>query len=50
VIGGGTALLHAARGQRSTEIVLKQKDRDQTEVARAHALQERVAAETWALQ
>ena len=43
--GGGAALLLAARRQRSAEIALVQKDRDQTDVARAHALQERVAAE-----
>jgi hypothetical protein len=48
--GGGAALLLAARRQRSTEIALKQKDRDQADVARAYALQERVAAETRAHQ
>jgi hypothetical protein len=41
--GGAAALLLAARRQRSTEIALKQKDRDQKDVARAHALQEQVA-------
>jgi hypothetical protein len=44
--GGAAALLLAARRQRSAEIALKQKDRDQAAVARAHALQERIAAET----
>ncbi|MFD2415015.1 pentapeptide repeat-containing protein [Amycolatopsis pigmentata] len=43
--GGGAALFLAARRQRSTEIALVQKERDQADVARAHALQERVAAE-----
>lgn len=41
--GGAAALLLAARRQRSTEIALAQKDRDQADVARAHALQERSA-------
>ncbi|OLF15910.1 hypothetical protein BU204_19560 [Actinophytocola xanthii] len=44
--GGAAALLLAARRQRSAEIALKQKDRDQADVARAHALQERVAEQT----
>lgn len=39
--GGAVALLLAARKQRSTEIGLRQKDRDQADVARAYALQER---------
>lgn len=43
--GGGAALLLAARRQRAVEIALQQKDRDQTDVARTHALQEQVAAE-----
>jgi hypothetical protein len=42
--GGAAALLLAARRQRTAEIALKQKDRDQADVTRAHALQERVAA------
>lgn len=46
--GGGAALLLAARRQRSAEIALLQKDRDQADVARAHALQERVATENQA--
>lgn len=41
--GGAAALLLAARRQRSTEIALRQKDRDQADVARAYVLQERVA-------
>jgi hypothetical protein len=41
--GGAAALLLAARRQRSTEIALKQKDRDQADAARTHALQERTA-------
>lgn len=41
--GGAVALLLAARRQRSTEIALKQKDRDQSDVRRAYALQERAA-------
>jgi hypothetical protein len=41
--GGAAALLLAARRQRSTEIALKQKDRDQVDIARAYALQKRVA-------
>lgn len=48
--GGAAALLLAARRQRTAEIALKQKDRDQADVARAHTLQERVAAETRAHQ
>lgn len=44
--GGAAALLLAARRQRSTEIALKQKDRDQADVARAYALQEQVAEQT----
>jgi uncharacterized protein YjbI with pentapeptide repeats len=43
--GGAAALLLAARRQRSAEIALRQKDRDQADVARAYALQERVAEE-----
>ena len=43
--GGAAALLLAARRQRSAEIALRQKDRDQADVARAYALQERVVAE-----
>jgi uncharacterized protein YjbI with pentapeptide repeats len=42
--GGAAALLLAARRQRTAEIALKQKDRDQADAARAYALQERVAA------
>jgi uncharacterized membrane protein YidH (DUF202 family) len=42
--GGAVALLLAARRQRTAEIALKQKDRDQLDIARAYALQERVAA------
>jgi uncharacterized protein YjbI with pentapeptide repeats len=44
--GGATALLLAARRQRSTEIALKQKDRDQADTDRAHALQEQIAEQT----
>lgn len=44
--GGAAALLLAARRQRTAEIALRQKDRDQADVARAHALQEQVAQET----
>ena len=44
--GGAAALLLAAHRQRTTEIALKQKDRDQADAARAHALRERIAAET----
>jgi uncharacterized membrane protein YidH (DUF202 family) len=44
--GGAAALLLAARRQRSAEIALNQKDRDQADVARTHALQERVAEQT----
>jgi len=55
--GGAAALLLAARRQLSTEIALKQKDRDQADAARTHAHlvevaeqnrqhQERVAAAT----
>lgn len=44
--GGAAALLLAARRQRTAEIALKQKDRDQADVACAHALQERIAADT----
>jgi hypothetical protein len=43
--GGAAALLLAARRQRSAEIALKQKDRDQADVARAYLLQERVVEE-----
>jgi uncharacterized protein YjbI with pentapeptide repeats len=48
--GGAAALLLAARRQRTAEIALKQKDRDQADVTRAHALQERIAAENRAHQ
>ncbi|WP_306749601.1 pentapeptide repeat-containing protein [Saccharothrix yanglingensis] len=49
--GGGLFALYLAwRRQRSTEIALLQKERDQADVARAHALQERVAAENRAHQ
>ncbi|WP_410652253.1 hypothetical protein [Amycolatopsis sp. cmx-4-54] len=44
--GGAAALLLAARRQRSAEIALKQKEFDQDAVAKAHALQERVAGES----
>jgi Pentapeptide repeats (9 copies) len=44
--GGAAALLLAARRQRSIEIALRQKDRDQVDVARAHAFQERIAEQT----
>lgn len=44
--GGAAALLLAARRQRTAEIALKQKDRDHVDAARAHALQERIAATT----
>jgi uncharacterized protein YjbI with pentapeptide repeats len=44
--GGAAALLLAARRQRTAEITLAQKDRDQADAARTHALQERVAAST----
>ena len=44
--GGAAALLLAARRQRSTEIALKQKDLDQVDVARTHALQKQVAEQT----
>ncbi|MCE6999252.1 pentapeptide repeat-containing protein [Saccharothrix sp. S26] len=45
--GGGLFALYLAwRRQRSTEIALLQKERDQADVARAYALQERVAAAT----
>jgi hypothetical protein len=44
--GGAAALLLAARRQRTAEIALKQKDRDQSDVARAFALQEQIAAAT----
>jgi hypothetical protein len=44
--GGSAGLLLAARRQRTAEIALKQKDRDHADVARAHALQQRVAAAT----
>ncbi|MPZ83063.1 MAG: hypothetical protein GEV28_22800 [Actinophytocola sp.] len=37
-------------GNAPAEIALKQKDRDQADVARAYALQERIAAETQAHQ
>ncbi|MFE9747159.1 pentapeptide repeat-containing protein [Saccharothrix saharensis] len=49
--GGGLFALYLAwRRQRSTEIALLQKERDQADVARAYALQERVAAESRAHQ
>ncbi|GAA4433080.1 pentapeptide repeat-containing protein [Actinokineospora soli] len=41
--GGLFGLWLAWRRQRSTEIALQQKERDQTDVARAYALQERTA-------
>ncbi|RLK58990.1 pentapeptide repeat-containing protein [Actinokineospora cianjurensis] len=44
--GGAAALLLAARRQRSTEIGLRQKDRDQAAAMVAFRLQERVAADT----
>ncbi|GGS19067.1 pentapeptide repeat-containing protein [Actinokineospora fastidiosa] len=45
--GGGVFALYLAwRRQRSTEIGLRQKERDQADVAKAYALQERVAAAT----
>lgn len=44
--GGLFALYMAWRRQRSTEVALLQKERDQADVARAYALQERVAAAT----
>jgi uncharacterized protein YjbI with pentapeptide repeats len=44
--GGAAALLLAARRQRTAEIALKQKDRDQADAARAHALQVQVAEQT----
>lgn len=44
--GGAAALLLAARRQRTAEIALKQKDRDQADVARTHALQVQVAEQT----
>ncbi|GAA2987463.1 hypothetical protein LV75_005079 [Actinokineospora diospyrosa] len=44
--GGAAALLLAARRQRSTEIALRQRDREQAAAAQAFALQERVAADT----
>ena len=48
--GGAVALLLAARRQRTAEIALKQKDRDQLDVARAYALQVIVAEQTRAHQ
>lgn len=48
--GGAAALLLAARRQRASEIALKLKQRDQADVARTHALQERVAADNKAHQ
>jgi uncharacterized protein YjbI with pentapeptide repeats len=48
--GGAAALWLAARRQRTTEIALQQKDIDQAQADRAHALQEKVAAETLAHQ
>ncbi|MFF1613508.1 pentapeptide repeat-containing protein [Amycolatopsis sp. NPDC058278] len=49
--GGGLFALYLAwRRQRSTDLALLQKERDQADVARAHALQERVAAENRAHQ
>ncbi|WP_253842246.1 pentapeptide repeat-containing protein [Actinokineospora globicatena] len=44
--GGAAALLLAARRQRSTEIALRQKDRDLADAAVAFRLRERVAADT----
>jgi pentapeptide repeat protein len=44
--GGGAALLLAARRLRTAEIALKQKNRDQADAALAHALRERIAAQT----
>ncbi|WP_158073300.1 pentapeptide repeat-containing protein [Amycolatopsis sp. CB00013] len=44
--GGAAALLLAARRQRTSEIALRQKDRDQEDVARTHRLQEQVALAT----
>ncbi|MBM7773944.1 uncharacterized protein YjbI with pentapeptide repeats [Actinokineospora baliensis] len=44
--GGAAALLLAARRQRSTEIALRQRDREQAATEQALALQERVAADT----
>jgi hypothetical protein len=44
--GGAAALLLAARRQRTAETALKQKDRDQLDVARTYALQERIATPT----
>ncbi|MDQ7804790.1 pentapeptide repeat-containing protein [Amycolatopsis sp. A133] len=49
--GGGLFALYLAwRRQRSTDLALLQKERDQADVARAYALQERVAAENRAHQ
>ncbi|QKV72996.1 pentapeptide repeat-containing protein [Amycolatopsis sp. Hca4] len=49
--GGGLFALYLAwRRQRATDLALLQKERDQADVARAHALQERVAAENRAHQ
>jgi uncharacterized protein YjbI with pentapeptide repeats len=49
--GGGLFALYLAwRRQRSTEVALLQKERDQADVARAYALQERVAVENRAHQ
>jgi uncharacterized protein YjbI with pentapeptide repeats len=51
IAGGGIFALYLAwRRQHSTEIGLQQKQQDQADVARAYALQERVAAETKAHQ
>lgn len=44
--GGAAALLLAARRQRTAEIALKQKDRDQADVARAYQLQVQIAHDT----
>ncbi|MFJ9782517.1 pentapeptide repeat-containing protein [Amycolatopsis sp. NPDC101161] len=48
--GGMFALYLAWRRQRSTDLALLQKERDQADVARAYALQERVAVENRAHQ
>ncbi|MEU4767796.1 pentapeptide repeat-containing protein [Actinosynnema sp. NPDC023794] len=44
--GGVFALYLAWRRQQATEVGLRQKERDQADVARAYELQERIAAET----
>jgi uncharacterized protein YjbI with pentapeptide repeats len=43
--GGALALYMAWRRQQATEVALRQKDRDQADVARAYELQARLAAE-----